>query len=172
MLPFLKNTSTGSYETLLKATHLYTDNLNEVKKMYKLIVFNCLIGNGDAHLKNFALQYTPDMQKVFVSPPFDITHTLIYDTIDNKMALKLAGSKVFPDKAELIKLAQCGDFKMRDAEQIIDHLAAGILDYLTKSNEIKLFIGLRQSIELSVAKVMSVSFSKGTYRHDKKRKFT
>lgn len=163
---------TGSYETLLKATHLYTDNLNEVKKMYKLIVFNCLIGNGDAHLKNFALQYTPDMQKVFVSPPFDITHTLIYDTIDNKMALKLAGSKVFPDKAELIKLAQCGDFKMRDAEQIIDHLAAGILDYLTKSNEIKLFIGLRQSIELSVAKVMSVSFSKGTYRHDKKRKFT
>ena len=56
----------GSYETLLKATHIYTDDLNEVRKMYQLIVFNCLIGNGDAHLKNFALQYTPDMKKIFI----------------------------------------------------------------------------------------------------------
>ena len=42
---------TSSYETLLKATYLYTGSVAEVEKMYKYIVFNCLIGNGDAHLK-------------------------------------------------------------------------------------------------------------------------
>ena len=46
---------TSSYETLLKATYLYTSSVAEVEKMYKYIVFNCLIGNGDEHLKNFAL---------------------------------------------------------------------------------------------------------------------
>jgi serine/threonine-protein kinase HipA len=43
--------NTGSYEALLNATYLYTGSSIEVEKMYKYIVFNCLIGNGDAHLK-------------------------------------------------------------------------------------------------------------------------
>ena len=97
---------TGNYETLLKATSLYTNSQSEVEKMYKYIVFNCLIGNGDAHLKNFALQYTPDMSRVYLSPPFDITHTKIYEAIDNKMALKLSNSKEFPDINHLLKLAE------------------------------------------------------------------
>lgn len=107
---------TSSYETLLKATYLYTCRIPEVEKMYKYIVFNCLIGNGDAHLKNFALQYSPDMKSIFVSLPFDITHTLIYESIDNKMALKLAGSKTFPDLTHLIKLAESSQFRIRNPE--------------------------------------------------------
>jgi len=51
-----------------------------------LIVFNCLIGNGDAHLKNFALQYTPGESDIKLCPAYDITNTLLYPTIDNKMA--------------------------------------------------------------------------------------
>ncbi|CAM3825895.1 Serine/threonine-protein kinase HipA [Vibrio aerogenes CECT 7868] len=161
----------GSYETLLKATHLYTNSHEEVRKMYQYIVFNCLIGNGDAHLKNFALQYTPDMNHIFVSPPFDITHTLIYDTIDNKMALKLANSKVFPDKAHLLRIAESKTFKIRDAEAIIDQMAESIQMYLRDSDEVMLFRGLRESIEKSVSRVMSSTYSRKPYRHDKKRKY-
>jgi serine/threonine-protein kinase HipA len=149
---------TGSYETLLKATHLYTNSLAEVEKMYRYIVFNCLIGNGDAHLKNFALQYTPDMQRVFVSPPFDITHTIIYDTIDNKMALKLEGSKEFPQKNHLLKLATSKTFRIRDAECIIESTAQGILDFLKRSDEVDLFLGLKSSIEASVSSVMATNY--------------
>ncbi|UTM60069.1 type II toxin-antitoxin system HipA family toxin [Photobacterium sp. CCB-ST2H9] len=162
---------TGSYETLLKATHLYTNSLDEVEKMYQYIVFNCLIGNGDAHLKNFALQYSQEIDHIFVSPPFDITHTLIYDTIDNKMALKLANSKVFPDKHHLLKLAESPRFRIRHAEGIIERLAQGITDYLNRSSEILLMKGLKTSIENSVAQVMASSYSTKSYRHDKKRKF-
>lgn len=158
----------GSYETLLKATHVYTNDLQQVKKMYELIVFNCLIGNGDAHLKNYALQYSTDMKQVFMSPPFDITHTIIYDTIDDKMALKLAGSKEFPNQQYLIDLATSSSFRFRDAKQIIERLASGISDYLIKSEEITLFKGLHQSIEQSISKVMKSSSSAKGYRHDKK----
>ncbi|SCC70892.1 type II toxin-antitoxin system HipA family toxin [Acinetobacter albensis] len=159
---------TSSYETLLKATYLYTCRIAEVEKMYKYIVFNCLIGNGDAHLKNFALQYSPDMKSIFVSPPFDITHTLIYESIDNKMALKLAGSKTFPDLTHLIKLAESSQFRIRNPKAIIESLSENILDYLRISNEVQLFDGLRISIERSISNIMTSKPSTRNYRHDKK----
>ena len=146
---------TSSYETLLKATYLYTSSVTEVEKMYKYIVFNCLIGNGDAHLKNFALQYSSDMKNIFVSPPFDLTHTLIYKSIDNKMALKLAGSKAFPDLTHLIKLAGSDQFRIRNPKVIIESLSENILDYLRTSNEVQLFDGLRTSIERSISNTMT-----------------
>lgn len=145
----------SSYETLLKATYLYTGSVAEVEKMYKYIVFNCLIGNGDAHLKNFALQYSPDMKNIFVSPPFDLTHTLIYASIDNKMALKLTGSKAFPDLSHLIKLAESDQFRIRNPKAIIESLGENILDSLRTSNEVQLFDGLRTSIERSISNTMS-----------------
>ena len=162
---------TGSYETLLKATYLYTGSAAEVEKMYKYIVFNCLIGNGDAHLKNFALQYSSDMKNIFVSPPFDITHTLIYKSIDNKMALKLAGSKAFPDLTHLIKLAESDQFRIRNPKAIIEAFSENILDYLQTSNEVQLFDGLWTSIERSISNVMATSLGTQNYRHDKKKKF-
>ncbi|MCL6248397.1 type II toxin-antitoxin system HipA family toxin [Acinetobacter sp. ANC 4945] len=162
---------TGSYETLLKATFLYTGSVTEVEKMYKYIVFNCLIGNGDAHLKNFALQYSPDMKNIFVSPPFDITHTLIYESIDNKMALKLAGSKEFPVLSHLLKLAESEYFRIRNPREIIESLSENILDYLQVSNEVQLFDGLRTSIEQSISNIMKSSSSTKIYRHDRKKKF-
>lgn len=161
----------SSYETLLKATHLYTNSQTEVEKIYHYIVFNCLIGNGDAHLKNFALQYTSDMSHIFVSPPFDITHTLIYDAIDNKMALKLSNSKAFPDESHLLKLAEGERFRIRKAKEIIESTCDGIMDYLKYSNEVQLFGGLRESIEGSVSSVLTPTYSTKNYRHDRKKKF-
>ena len=162
---------TGSYETLLKATYLYTRSETEVLKMYKYIVFNCLIGNGDAHLKNFALQYTLDMTQPFVSPPFDITHTLIYDNLDQLLALKMNNSKKFPVKQQLLKLAESDLFRIRNAKEIIDFLSDNISDYLKISNEIQLFNGLRTSIEKSISNTMTTHTTIPIYRHDKKRKF-
>jgi len=158
---------TGSYETLLKATYLYTGSAAEVEKMYKYIIFNCLIGNGDAHLKNFALQYSPDMKNIFVSPPFDITHTLIYESIDNKMALKLAGSKAFPDLTHLIKLAESSQFRIRNPKAIIESFSENILGYLRTSNEVQLFDGLRTSIESSISNIMATTHVAQNYRDDK-----
>ena len=162
---------TGSYETLLKATYIYTGSAAEVEKMYKYIVFNCLIGNGNAHLKNFALQYSADMKNIFVSPPFDITHTLIYESIDNKMALKLAGSKAFPNLSNLIKLAESSQFRIRNPKEIIESFSENILDYLRTSNEAQLFDGLQASIECSISNIMTSSSGTANYRHDKKKKF-
>lgn len=139
----------SSYESLLKAVRLYTGSIVQVEKAYKLIVFNCLIGNGDAHLKNFALQYTLGETDIVLAPPYDITHTIIYDSIDNNMALSMKKSKVFPNRQVLIDLGVT--VGINQPAEIIDFIADNISDYIAQSQEIKLIVGLQASIENSLA---------------------
>ena len=160
----------SSYESLLKAVRLYTGSMAQVKKAYQLIVFNCLIGNGDAHLKNFALQYSLGEKDIVLAPPYDITHTLIYDSIDNQMALSIKKSKAFPSRAVLIALGE--RFEIDQSTDIIDFIADKISDYITQSQEIKYFKGLRASIERSVAFARSQASLKAPYRHVKVRKYS
>jgi len=158
----------SSYESLLKAVRLYTGSISQVEKAYKLIVFNCLIGNGDAHLKNFALQYTLGEKDVVLAPPYDITHTIIYDSIDNHMALNLKKSKAFPNRNDLIDLGLTAG--INQSADIIDFIADNISDYISHSQEIKLIGGLRSSIENSLALARSNGPLKENYRHLKKKK--
>lgn len=159
----------SSYERLMKATYIFTKSDVQLKRMYKYIVFNCLIGNGDAHLKNFSVQYEESRKDVILTPPYDITHTLIYDTIDNKMALKLSGAKLFPDKKQLIKLGK--SYNVDKPEIIIEEIAETIRDYLAISDEVKIIDGLKDSILSSVYCGTSEKYSTKSYIHDKKKKF-
>lgn len=165
----------SSYESLIKATHLFTRDLKEVEKMYQFIVFNCLIGNGDAHLKNFALQYSPDMKRVFVSPLYDVTHTQIYATkfgvIDNMMALKLCKSKTFPDKERLIGLGKMAGLSNDRSSDIIEFLAQRIREFMAISNEVKEFDGLRDSIEKSVSVGVGSKYNPKGFVYDRRVKF-
>jgi len=159
----------SSYESLLRAVRLYTGSVVQVEKAYKLIVFNCLIGNGDAHLKNFALQYSLGEKDIFLAPPYDITHTIIYDSIDNHMALKMKKSKEFPSRGVLIDLGITAG--VNQPAEIINFIADNISDYIAQSQEIKLMKGLRDSIEHSLGLARTREPLKERYRHLKKKKY-
>jgi serine/threonine-protein kinase HipA len=57
------------------------------------IVLNVLFGNGDAHLKNWAVLY-PDGMHAEISPIYDVVPTVLYVPGDN-LGLNLDGSKSF-----------------------------------------------------------------------------
>lgn len=57
------------------------------------IVINILVGNGDAHLKNWAVLYPNGVTPV-LSPLYDVLPTVLYIPSDD-MGLKLAGSRKF-----------------------------------------------------------------------------
>ena len=160
---------TSKYETLLKAVRIFTGSQAEVERAYRYIVFNCLIGNGDAHLKNFSIMYDIDRENIVMTPPYDITHTLIYPTIDNKLALKMDDSKAFPDYKTLRKFGE--SFGIKKCSEIIEKTAASISDYINNSAEISIMEGLKESIERSLAQAKTGTFSRTGYRHDKHRKF-
>ncbi|MEU4034452.1 type II toxin-antitoxin system HipA family toxin [Streptomyces collinus] len=57
------------------------------------VVLNVIIGNGDAHLKNWAIVY-PDTRKPQLSPVFDVLPTVLYLPEDD-LGPKLNGNKNF-----------------------------------------------------------------------------
>ncbi len=58
----------------------------EIEKYYKLILFNYLFSNGDAHLKNFSLLETRDGDYI-LSPAYDLLNTRLH-VADTPFALK------------------------------------------------------------------------------------
>ena len=58
----------------------------EILKFFRLIVFNYLIGNGDAHLKNFSLLES-SYGDMFLSPAYDLLNTGIHFPQESRTAL-------------------------------------------------------------------------------------
>lgn len=56
----------------------------------EFVIFNALIGNHDAHSKNFSLLYTP--RGAVLAPLYDLLATAVYPRLTDKMAMKI-GSK-------------------------------------------------------------------------------
>ena len=65
--------------------------------LFEAAIFNYLIGNNDAHGKNFSLIYRPadDRIRVELAPLYDLVSTTAYPSLSPKMAMKI-GSKYNP----------------------------------------------------------------------------
>ncbi len=62
----------------------------DIKALLHGILFNLIIGNNDAHSKNFSLLYQKNQTRL--APFYDMISTIHYPTLANKMAMKV-GSK-------------------------------------------------------------------------------
>lgn len=64
-------------------------------KLLDYVVFNALIGNHDAHGKNYSLLYTP--AGAVLTPLYDALCTAVYPTLTDKMAMKIGGKYKFSE---------------------------------------------------------------------------
>jgi len=99
----------GSYETrVLRRFQQFTNSptvAEESLQLFRLIVFNCAICNGDAHLKNFGVVYDDVQGAAHLAPAFDLVTTTAYLPRD-RMALTLNGSTEWPSGKDLIRFAE------------------------------------------------------------------
>lgn len=58
-------------------------------KLLNIVMFNYLVGNADAHGKNFSLLYKH--KKPELAPAYDLLSTAIYPDLSEKMAMKIGG---------------------------------------------------------------------------------
>ncbi len=65
-------------------------NAPQVLRLFDYVIFNALIGNHDAHAKNFSLLYAG--KAPVLAPLYDTLSTAVYPTLTPKMAMKI-GSK-------------------------------------------------------------------------------
>jgi serine/threonine-protein kinase HipA len=96
----------GSYEQVVKTIYeVTTDKLNAMNDIYKTIIMNYLLKNGDAHLKNFGILYDKEFKNISLAPAYDIVNTTAYFFKD-RPALTMFGKKVWYSKKMLLKFGR------------------------------------------------------------------
>jgi len=76
-----------NYEELVNLIKKYVPAWRvEIEKFFSLLLFNYLINNGDAHLKNFSLMETENGDYI-LSPAYDLVNTGLH-TDDSSLALE------------------------------------------------------------------------------------
>lgn len=70
----------------------------DLARLFRRLIAFALVGNCDAHLKNFSLLETPAGLRL--SPAYDILNTALYDGYDQTLALSIGGRKVHLDQVD------------------------------------------------------------------------
>lgn len=116
-----------SYAAIAKAIRLFCPPeqvQGSLAQLFAMVSLSCIVGNGDAHLKNFGLLYSdPSQRDARLAPAYDIVNTTAYIPED-VLALDLCGSKsLFASRQGLMDFADTCDVA-RPKEIIQEQLQA------------------------------------------------
>ena len=82
----------GYMRSMFDTIRLYSSNpIQDQLKLWDIVVFNYLIGNTDAHIKNFSFIYSPDMKTLRLAPAYDLVSTIVYEQSTRDMAFYVGG---------------------------------------------------------------------------------
>ena len=123
----------GSYGDVARAIGDFTAPMMRnasLEAFFRLMVLNCVIGNGDAHLKNFGILYgdpSTAARDARLSPIYDLVCTTVYLPRD-VLALSLFGSRAWPDGRALERFGKeaCG---VKNAAATIHEVVEKVLTY-------------------------------------------
>lgn len=136
----------GNYEGIVKIINALTgaNSLQSTQQFFEYFALSCLVRNGDAHLKNFALTYNDpsDRASIKLSPLYDVVTTWAYtysdaasdrDKVDRTLALSLNKTKSFPSRKELIEFGtRCNVLR---PEQVIDRISEAMGQALRETKD-------------------------------------
>ncbi|MFZ6708547.1 type II toxin-antitoxin system HipA family toxin [Undibacterium sp. TC9W] len=106
------------YSEFMRATRRLTRDARELKKALQRCVFNVLMNNRDDHAKNqsYLLNRNNEWE---LAPPYDLTYCAGYR---GEHFMDVAGEGKSPTRAHILKVAQDGGMKEKEAQNIIDEM--------------------------------------------------
>ena len=110
------------YQDIHKVVRLLTGSQAEVRKVYRLMVFNALAHNRDDHAKNFAFLYKPE-QGWLLSPGFDLTFA---EGPGGEHATSFSGEGRSPGMEQFLRIAEGAGLAEKDARQIADEVREAV----------------------------------------------
>lgn len=162
----------GSYENAAKVIDIYTDGHQEIVRFFDYVVLSCLLGNGDAHLKNFALLYSHPQGRATLSPIYDVVCTQVYELESKSLALKMNKSQDFPNREGILGFAKTLNIKR--AAQRLDEMAEIAMQKIQNIEELAMFPLLKETLEKSISHSVALDGSRvgftGLRKDRKKRK--
>ena len=127
-----------SYSAIAKAIRLFCPAQqvqNSLAQLFAIVTLSCIVGNGDAHLKNFGLLYSdPTQRDARLAPAYDIVNTTAYIPED-VLALDLVGNKsLFASRQGLLDFAKVCD--VARPEDVIREQLSALERVLARSTEL------------------------------------
>ena len=103
----------------------------EVLKLFDAAIFNLIIGNADAHAKNYSLLYRDNA--VEMAPLYDLLATVAYPDLSPKLAMKIAGRSTLDD----LKVTDWGRFAKESGltEPFVKRRAKALADHVLQTAE-------------------------------------
>ena len=93
-----EQTSSGYMRGMFDILRKYSaEPVTDQLKLWDIIVFDYLIGNTDAHIKNFSLLYDKDLRQIRLAPAYDIVSTVIYEQSIRDMSFRISGTMALDD---------------------------------------------------------------------------
>ena len=71
--------------------------LEDQLRLWRRIVFDYVLGNTDAHIKNFSLLYSYDLGEKRLSPAYDMISTAIYEASTREMSFNIGGKRTLDE---------------------------------------------------------------------------
>ncbi|MBF0698069.1 type II toxin-antitoxin system HipA family toxin [Actinomyces bowdenii] len=109
-----------------------------LQEMVRRTVFNLLIGNNDAHLKNWSLIY-PDRRKAELSPAYDLVCTSVYlpQPEDPHLGLPFLGAKRLSEvrREHFSRLQDTLEVRGRDVLAVVDDTVERFADHWADERE-------------------------------------
>jgi len=156
----------GSYETSIvkrfqqfaNSPHVHAD----LEKLFTLIALNCVLRNGDAHLKNFGMVYDDVRGEARLAPVYDLVTTAVYLPKDS-MALTINGSTRWPTAKELQRFGEAraggAPAHIRDIlQRIAEAIRSTSYDVRTYIKEHPAFVDIGERMLQEWEKGMALSF--------------
>ena len=79
-------------EKMFEIIRNYTRSpLEDQLRLWNRIVYNFVLGNTDAHIKNYSLLYDPHMEGISLAPAYDMLSTVIYESATRDMSFNMGG---------------------------------------------------------------------------------
>lgn len=118
----------ATFENLARIIDLCRNKAQTRQALFRWLVFNTLIGNNDAHLKNLSFFVRPD--GITLAPHYDLLSTSVYARdhgwMDMELSWPLGSARRFSDLSREVLLG------MGEAIGVPASVGAGLLDYQLK----------------------------------------
>ena len=102
---------------------------SDTSEFVRRILFAFLVGNGDAHGKNYSVLYHG--RKAELSPMYDVMSTAIYPEVSGRMAMKIDGEYSFKwiTRAKFVRMAEKLGISAKIMEREIDRMRKRIVKH-------------------------------------------
>ncbi len=110
------------YQDIHKVVRLLTGNQTEVRRVFRLMVFNVLAHNRDDHVKNFAFLYRPG-QGWLLAPGFDLTYA---EGPGGEHTTTVCGEGCSPGNEHFSRVAEGAGLNADGAERIVQEVRDAI----------------------------------------------